>query len=112
MGKVRDIKASINEKMDLINQSMVSYNISRYYMSIAEERGVSYEEAIELCSSDPELSLGAKMADPEAIFMCCTKKGKARFRSRLSPEEAAIFDKDADKIRRAVLKGNKKKAAA
>lgn len=109
--KVKNAKASLNEKMDYINGSMQSYAVSRYYMTIAEDRGISYAEAIELCSQDPELSLNAKLADPENIFKCCTKKGKQRFYDSLTPEEQKIFDADKDKnFKRALIKAAKGKA--
>lgn len=111
VAKFRDAKASINEKMDYINSSMQSYSVSRYYMTIAEERGITYAEAIELCSQDPELSLNAKLSDPENIFKCCTKKGKQRFYNSLTPEEQKIFDADKNKnFKRALIQAAKGKA--
>ena len=111
VAKFKNAKESLNEKMDYINGSMVSYSISRYYMTIAEEHGITYAEAIELCSQDPELSLTAKLADPENIFKCCTKKGKQRFYESLTPEEQKVFDADKDKnFKRALIKAAKGKA--
>lgn len=108
---VSNIKAAVAEKMDFINGTMVTYNIQRYYQNVAAERGVSYQEAIQLCEEDPELSLGLKLADPENIFKCTTKKGTERFKKTLSPEELEIFVKDEKNLRRSLIRGAKGKAA-
>lgn len=109
MSKIKEIRRGLSERIDLINDTMVSYNIQRYYQNVAAERGVSYAEAVELCSGNPELSLGLKLANPETIFQCLTKKGIERFKLKLSPEELEIFIKDEKNIRKSVIRGAKGK---
>lgn len=110
MSKIKEIRRGLTERIDLINDTMVSYNIQRYYQNVAAERGVSYAEAVELCSGDdPELSLGLKLANPETIFQCLTKKGIERFKLTLTPEELEIFIKDEKNIRKYVIRGAKGK---
>lgn len=108
---ISNIKAGIREKMDFINGTMVSYNIQRYYQDLANEKGISYHEAVELCETDPEASLGLKLADPENMFKCTTKKGMERFKATLTPEELAIFSEDEKKIRKSLIRGARGKAA-
>lgn len=111
MSKIKEIRRGLSEKMDLINETMVSYNIQRYYQNVAAARGVSYAEAVELCSGDdPELSLGLKLADPATTFQCLTKKGIERFKLTLTPEELEIFVKDEKNIRKSVIRGARGKA--
>ena len=110
MKLISNIKSTIKEKMDFINDTMVSYNIQRYYQDLANVRGISYGEAVELCETDPEASLGLKLADPENIFKCTTKKGTERFKKTLSPEELEIFIKDEKNIRKSMIRGAKGKA--
>lgn len=111
MSKIKEIRRGLSEKMDLINDTMVSYNIQRYYQNVAAARGVSYAEAVELCSGDdPELSLGLKLADPATTFQCLTKKGIERFKLTLTPEELEIFVKDEKNIRKSVIRGARGKA--
>ena len=111
MSKIKEIRRGLSEKMDLINDTMVSYNIQRDYQNVAAARGVSYAEAVELCSGDdPELSLGLKLADPATTFQCLTKKGIERFKLSLTPEELEIFVKDEKNIRKSVIRGARGKA--
>lgn len=112
MRSFKEIKRGISEKMDVINDTMVSYNIQRYYQNVAELKGVSYSEAVDLCApgGDPELTLGLKLADPGTIFQCTTKKGTERFKQTLTPEELKIFTADEKKIRKGLIRGAKGKA--
>ena len=111
MSKLGEIKRGVSARMDMINDTMVSYNIQRYYQNLANERGITYSEAVDLCASgnDPEASLGLKLADPENQFLCVTKKGKEKFKKTLSPEELEIFSKDEKNLRKALICGAKGK---
>ena len=112
MSKLREIKRGVSARMDMINDTMVSYNIQCYYQDLAKERGITYSEAVDLCASgnDPEASLGLKMADPGIVFQCLTKKGKDRFKATLTPEELEIFSKDEKNIHKALIRGARGKA--
>ena len=108
---VSNLRSAVKEKMEFVNDSMVAYNIQRYYQDLADQRGITYQEAVILSETDPEASLGLKMADPANIFKCTTKKGTERFKKTLTPEELEIFLKDEPKLRRAILRSAKGKAA-
>ena len=112
MSKLGEIKRGVSARVDMVNDTMVSYNIQRYYQNLAKERGISYSDAVDLCASgtDPEASLGLKMADPENMFMCLSKKGKEKFKRKLSPEELEIFSKDEKKLKKAIIRGARGKA--
>ena len=112
MSKLREIKRGVSARMDMINDTMVSYNIQRYYPNLAKERGITYPEAVALCASgnDPEASLGLKLADPGNQFMCISKKGKEKFKKTLSPEELEIFSKDEKNLKKALIRGARGKA--
>ena len=109
--KLHNTKEAISGTMDTVNSSMITYNINRYYMAVAKERNITFDEAVFLCTTDPELSLGLKLADPTNVFAITTRKGKERFRQTLTPEELKIFDADGNKnFKRALRKGIKAKA--
>lgn len=114
MRSFKEIKHGVSQKMNTITDTMVSYNIQRYYQNVAEQKGVSYSEAVDLCAAggDPELTLGLKLADPGTIFQCMTKKGVERFKKTLTPEELDIFTKDEKNIRKGLIRGAKGKAVS
>ena len=107
--KLKQVKEGITEKYQVFNDSSLFYQQQRYYKKLAKMKGVSYEEAVKLCETDPECSLGLKLADPDNIALTFTKKGKARFCEKLTPEELEIWKRDEDKnFKRAVKKEKRK----
>lgn len=89
--KIRAIPQGIINKTDEINAYLDSIAVSEYYAKICKEDGVTYEEAVELCRTDPKYSMGLKMCSPAVITMLQLPGGKKKFASWLTPEELAIF---------------------
>ena len=108
---MRSLKAVGWEKIERWNQILDDESVKRYIAKIQKEDNVSYEEAWELCRTDPKYSMGLKMCSPAVITMLTMRKGRDRFRRMLTPEECAIFDAEVDgkiNFRRAVRKEHKK----
>ena len=95
--KIKGIKDGMIEKYEVFNDSVLFYQQQRYYKKLAEMKNVSYEEAVKLCETDPECSLGLKLADPDNVALTLTRKGKEKFKLKLTPEELEIFKKDENK---------------
>ena len=95
--KIREGKERASNFYGTVNDSTTFYNLQRYYRLVMAEKNCTYEEAVKLCETDPEFSLGLKLADPANVLMCCRKKGKEKFRNTLTDEEREIFDKDKNK---------------
>lgn len=91
------IRQKISNVYQTVEDSTTFYNLQRYYRLVMTEKNCSYEEAVSLCETDPEFSLGLKLADPQNVLMCCRKKGKEKFRNTLTDAEREIFDKDSNK---------------
>ena len=101
------------DKVEEVNATLDAQCVMKYYREICEEDGVTFEEAVELCQTEPKYSMGLKMCSPAVIMMLRTKKGQDKFRTWLTPEELAIFDSDeCPKNFRQMIKKEKKKQGA
>ena len=108
---MRSLKAAGWEKIERWNQALDDESVRRYIAKIQKEDNVSYEEAWELCRTDPKYSMGLKMCSPAIVTMLTMRGGKERFRRMLTPEECAIFDEEIDgkiNFRRAVRREHKR----
>ena len=65
--------------------------VMEYYERICKEDGVTFEEAVKLCETEPKYSMGLKMASPAVITMLALPGGKKKFATWLTPEELEIF---------------------
>lgn len=89
--KILNIPQSILAKNDELNAYLDSIAVQEYYAKICKEDGVTYEEAIRLCETEPKYSMGLKMCSPAVITMLQLPGGKKKFASWLTPEELQIF---------------------
>jgi len=89
--KILNIPQSILAKNDELNAYLDAIAVQEYYAKICKEDGVSYEEAIRLCETEPKYSMGLKMCSPAVITMLQLPGGKKKFASWLTPEELQIF---------------------
>lgn len=108
---MRSLKAAGWEKIERWNQALDDESVRRYIAKIQNEDNVSYEEAWELCRTDPKYSMGLKMCSPAIITMLTMRGGKERFRKMLTDEERAVFDAEVDgkiNFRKALRKEHKK----
>ena len=98
------------DKVEEVNSILDNQAVMKYYETICKEDGVTFEEAIELCQTEPKYSMGLKMCSPAVIMMLRTKKGQEKFRTWLTPEELAIFDSpECPKNFREMIRKEKKK---
>lgn len=113
MGKIREIKGLAWDKIEEINQTLDNQVVMKYYGKIMEEDGVTFEEAVQLCQTEPKYSMGLKMASPAVVMMLQTKKGRKTFESWLTPEELAVWNSpECPKNFRQMIKKEKKKQGA
>ena len=110
MGIIQKTKELAWTKVEEVNSYLDNQSVMKYYQKICEEDGVTFEEAIELCQTEPKYSMGLKMCSSAVIMMLRTKKGQEKFRTWLTPEELAIFDSpECPKNFREMIKKEKKK---
>ena len=94
---MRRMKKAGWEKIEDWNQRLDDQSVMMYIDKIQKEDNVTYEEAWELCRTDPKYSMGLKMCSPSIVMdMAFTPGGKDRFRRMLTPEELALFDSEVD----------------
>lgn len=108
---MRSLKAVGWEKIERWNQILDDESVRRYIAKIQKEDNVTYEEAWELCQTNPKYSMGLKMCSPAIVSMLCMRGGKERFRRMLTDEEREVFDTEVDgkiNFRRAIRKEHKK----
>ena len=108
---MRSLKAVGWEKIERWNQILDDESVRRYIAKIQKEDNVTYEEAWELCQTDPKYSMGLKMCSPAIVSMLCMRGGKDRFRRMLTDEEREVFDSEVDgkiNFRRAVRREHKR----
>ena len=113
MGIIQKTKDLAWDKVEEVNSILDNQAVMAYYRKICEEDGVTFEEAVQLCQTEPKYSMGLKMCSPAVIMMLRTKKGQDRFRTWLTPEELAIFDSDeCPKNFRQMIRNEKKRQKA
>ena len=108
---MRSLKAAGWDKIERWNQALDDESVRRYIAKIMKEDNVTYEEAWELCRTDPKYSMGLKMCSPAIVTMLTMRGGKDRFRKMLTDEEREVFDSEVDgkiNFRRAVRKEHKR----
>lgn len=89
--KILAIPKSVWKADEELNNYLDSIAVSEYYAKICKEDGVSFEEAIHLCETEPKYSMGLKMCSPAVVTMLQFSKGRQKFASWLTPEELKIF---------------------
>lgn len=89
--KIKAIPEGMLQKNDELNAYLDQIAISEYYAKICKEDNVTYEQALELCATDPKYSMGLKMCSPAVITMLQLPGGKKKFASWLTPEELEVF---------------------
>ena len=89
--KIMAMPEGIKNKNDEINAYFDAVAVQEYYAKICKEDGVTYEEAIRLCQTEPKYSMGLKMCSPAVMVMLTFPGGKKKFASWLTPEELEIF---------------------
>lgn len=92
----RQLKAVAWEKVEDINDLLDGESRSRFLNTIVKEDGVSYDEAVRLCSENPKYSLGWKMCSPSIMTMLKMRGGSDKFKTWLTPEELEIYEKDVE----------------
>jgi hypothetical protein len=91
MGKIKD---GLKDTMWRVNDFLDNETRTRFYQLVMKEEKIGYEDAVDLCVTDPQYSLGLKMASPMIMTALKTQKGIERFRELLEPEELEIFNRD------------------
>lgn len=91
-----NIKEIGKEKILEMNDKLDFEARAQFVSAVAEDEGVSIEEAYRLCQDVPKYSLGFKMASPAMLRMASSKKYVKRFKELLSPEELEIFEKEVE----------------
>ncbi len=110
MGIIQKTKDLAWDKVYEINDILDNQAVMKYYQKICEEDGVTFEEAVQLCQTEPKYSMGLKMCSPAVVMMLRTKKGQDTFRTWLTPEELVIFDSDeCPKNFRQMIRNEKKR---
>ena len=84
------------EKVEQWNKILDDESVRRWIADIQKTDGVSYEEAWNLCLTDPKYSMGLKMCSPAIMMMLKMPGGVERFRKMLTPEELEIFDSEVN----------------
>lgn len=93
---MRSCKDAGWDKIEEWNRVLDDESVKRYIAKIMQEDGVTYEQAWELCKTEPKYSMGLKMCSPSVVIMLTMRGGKDRFRKMLTPEELAIFNSEVD----------------
>ena len=93
LGKVKELG---RDKIFEINDQLDGRARSQFIAKVAEDEGVSLEEAARMCSEVPKYSLGWKMSSPAMLRMASSKKYIGTFKSMLTPEELEIFEKEVE----------------
>lgn len=108
------LKAAGHDKIDDFTGLLDAESRRRFIAKICAEDGVDEAEAWRLVREEPKYSMGFKMCSPLIVAELTTKKGQAKFRQMLTPEEAEIWDNEVvGKINfREAIKKEKKKQKA
>lgn len=93
---ISGIKEASWRKIEDANYILDMETVNRYYAMIAEDEGVSIDEARQMCIDVPKYSMGLKMASPSVIIMLKMPHGKEVFSSWLTPEELIEWEKVKD----------------
>lgn len=88
------LKAAGHDKIEDFTGLLDAESRSRFIAKICKEDGVDEAEAWRLVREDPKYSMGFKMCSPFIVTDLTTKKGQAKFRDMLTPEEQAIWDNE------------------
>ena len=94
LAAMRACKSAGWDKVEQWNQYLDDESVRRYIERIRKDDGVSYDEAWELCRTDPKYSLGLKMCSPSIVMKLTTRGGPEWFRKMLTDEEKALFDSE------------------
>ena len=96
MRAIRKLKGMTAEALESYNDKLDGMARAQYIEKIQKEDGVTYDEAIRLCSEDPKYSLGWKLCSPAVMAMLKMKGGTEKFKSWLSPEELDLFEREVE----------------
>lgn len=88
------LKAAGHDRIDDFTGLLDAESRSRFIAKIQKEDGVDEAEAWRLIREEPKYSLGFKMCSPLIVAELTTKRGQAKFRQMLTPEEAEIWDNE------------------
>lgn len=106
---ITGIKEATWKKIEEANAILDMHTVDRYYRMIAEDEGVSYEEAAKMCVDVPKYSMGLKMASPAVVMMLRSKKGKKVFEGWLTPEELVEWAQVKDMNYKQLIRKEKRK---
>lgn len=114
--KIRQSKEGFNDRLEDARAQARMSAINQFYQKVMKEDGITYEECLELCKTDPKYSLGVKlqiyMVDA-ALDVRHKKKHLKYLQQSLTPEEKEIYENEVvpmkmgNIIRAAVKKGQK-----
>jgi hypothetical protein len=88
------LKAAGHDKIDDFTGLLDAESRRRFIAKICAEDGVDEAEAWRLVREEPKYSMGFKMCSPLIVAELTTKRGQAKFRQMLTPEEAEIWDNE------------------
>lgn len=86
------LKAAGHDKIEDFTGLLDAESRRRFIAKICAEDGVDEAEAWRLIREDPKYSMGFKMCSPLIVAELTTKRGQAKFRQMLTPEEQEIWD--------------------